>query len=669
MNRRRALPFALAGAVVVPGILGLPLMGQAPPGAEWRTYAADLRGTRYSPLAQIDAANFNKLEVAWRFKTDHLGPRPEYNLQATPLVVDGMLYSTGGTRRAAFALDAATGEMRWMHSEDEGRRAEVSSRKLSRGLAYWSDGRESRIFYVTIGYRLVGLDAKTGVPVRGFGRDGIVDLKAESDQALDLETGDLALQATPIVVKDAIIIGSAHLTGTMPKSRKNEKGAVRAYDARTGTRLWIFHTIPRPGEFGNETWENDSWSYTGNTGVWGQMTADEELGMVYVPVETPTNDYYGGHRPGNGLFGNSLVALDVRTGKRVWHYQFIHHDVWDWDLPCAPILIDITVNGRALKAVAQPTKQAWVYVFDRTNGQPVWPIEERPAPPSDIPGERLSPTQPFPTKPPPFDRQGVSLDDLIDLTPELKAEAVQVASRYKIGPIFTPPVVSRAEGPLGTLMLPNTLGGANWYGGAFDPETKALYVYSITSMSRLGLVNNPELSDMNYIDGPAPTRPAPAAGADAARRTPFPASGAPISVQGLPLVKPPWGRITAYDMNAGEILWQVPHGETADEVKNHPALKGVAVPRTGRVGRLGTLVTKTLVIAGEGGFFTAPNGRRGAMLRAYDKRTGQDAGAVYMPAPQTGSPMTYMLNGKQYLAVAVSGGAYSGELLGFRLSE
>ena len=439
--------------------------------ADWPTYGGDLASTRYSPLEQITAGNFNTLRVAWRFKTDSLGPRPEFEFQSTPLVVNGVLYTTGGTRRAAVALDAATGEMLWMHSEEEGRRGEAAPRRLSgRGLAYWTDGRDARVLYVTPGYRLVALNAKTGVPVPGFGDKGVVDLKQDDDQEMDLVTGDIGYHAAPVVANDVVIVGAAHTQGNTPKSMRNEKGYVRGFDVRTGKRLWIFHTIPSPGEFGSETWLRDSWSYTGNTGIWGQISVDAELGLVYLPVETPTNDVYGGHRPGDGLFGESLVAVDLKTGRRKWHYQFIHHGIWDYDIPCAPILTDITVNGRKIKAVAQPTKQAWVYVFDRLTGEPVWPIEERPVPQSDVPGEKTSATQPFPTKPPAFDRQGVSLDDLIDFTPELKAEAVTLVSKYKLGPIFTPAVVSKWEGPLATLMLPNMTGGTNWQGARSIPR-------------------------------------------------------------------------------------------------------------------------------------------------------------------------------------------------------
>jgi quinoprotein glucose dehydrogenase len=646
---------------------------------EWRSYGGDLGHTRYSPVSQIDASNFRTLEIAWRFKTDSLGPRPEYQFESTPLMIKGVLYSTAGSRRAVVALDAATGELLWMHSENEGARGAAAPRQLSgRGLAYWSDGRDERILYVTPGYRLIALAAKTGVPVSTFGKDGVVDLKLDDDQPMDLITGEIGLHSTPTVAKDVVIIGAAHKTGGNPKSRRNEKGYVRGFDVRTGKRLWIFHTIPQPGEFGNDTWEKDSWAYTGNTGVWGQISADEELGLVYLPVELPTGDYYGGHRPGNGLFGESIVAVDLRTGKRRWHYQLVHHGIWDMDIPCAPILVDITVNGRVVKALAQPTKQAFLYVFNRETGEPIWPIEERPVAKGDVPGEWYAPTQPFPSKPPAYDRQGVSIDDLIDFTPALRLEATKVVDRYKIGPIFTPPVVSKVEGPLGTL----TSGFAtNWPGGSYDPETHIAYIYSQSGASPLALVVSPaDLSDMDFIQGSALTGARRTGGSgssagggrtgDAPAAAPAPAGGeggGGLTVQGLPLLKPPYARISAIDLNKGEIVWQIAHGETADNVRNNPALKGLTIPRTGRPGLIGPLVTKTLVIAGEGGVFTTPSGQRGAMLRAYDKTDGKEVGAVYMPAPESGSPMTYMLNGKQYLIIAVSGGNYSGELLAYRL--
>ena len=648
---------------------------------EWRNYGGDLGSTRYAPLDQINAGNFGKLEVAWRFKTDSLGPRPEFQYEGTPLMVHGVVFVTAGSRRAVVALDAATGEMIWMHSENEGKRGENAPRKLSgHGVAYWTDGKEERILYTTPGYRLVALDAKTGIPAAGFGKNGIVDLKLDDDQEMDLETAEVGLHSTPVVAKNVVIVGAAHKEGGRPESYKHVKGYVRGFDARTGKRLWIFHTIPKPGEFGIDSWENDSWSYTGNTGVWAQISVDEQLNTVYLPVELPTGDYYGGHRPGNGLFGETLLAVDLETGKRKWHYQLVHHGLWDMDIPCAPILVDINVDGKLVKAVAQPTKQAWLYVFDRVTGKPVWPMDEKPVPQSDVPGEKTSATQPFVSKPPAYDRQGTSVDELIDFTPELHAEAVKLASKYKLGPLFTPPVVSKVDGPLATLYAPGPLGGANWPGGSFDPETHMLYVFSQGGVGVYGLINDPKISDMNFIQGIArPPAPAPAAGATptTAATGATGATGAPagrgggggggLNVQGLPLWKPPYGRITAIDLDKGDIAWQIAHGETPDNIRNHPALKGVTIARTGRPGIIGVLTTKTLVVAGEAGFFTTPNGQRGAMLRAYDKALGKEVGAVYIPAPQSGSPMTYMHDGKQYIVVAVSGAGYSGELIAFRL--
>jgi quinoprotein glucose dehydrogenase len=638
------------GCAVIAVVWSVPAAAQD---IEWRTYGGDLASTRYSPADQIDAANFNDLELAWSLRTDNFGPEPEFNLQSTPLMVGGVLYSTVGTRRSVIAADAATGELLWIHRLDEGERGAAAPRRLSgRGLAYRDHDGVGEIFYVTPGYQLVGLDAATGRRLASFGSGGVVDLKENMDQDIDLVTGEVGLHAAPIVAGDTILIGAAHLPGGVPESMENVKGHVRGFDANTGERNWIFHTVPGGDEFGADTWLNESWRYSGNTGVWGQMTIDEELGIAYFATEMPTNDYYGGHRHGDNLFADSLVAVDLKTGERLWYYQFIHHDVWDWDLPCAPILVDITVDGREIKAIAQPSKQTWLYVFDRVTGEPVWPIEERAVEASNVPGELLAPTQPFPTKPPAYDRQGVAVDDLIDFTPELRAAAEEVASHYRIGPIFTPPTASVPEGPWGTLMLPSQAGGTNWPGASLDPETGIIYLYSYTQVVSLGLINDPERSDMNFIRG---------------RATEVSAREAALTIDGIPIIKPPWGRITAIDLNGGEILWQVPHGATPDNIRNHPRLQGVDVPRTGRIGRIGTLNTKTLVVAGEGGMFTTPSGERGAMLRAYDKMTGEEVGEVYMPAPQTGSPMTYMLDGAQYIVVAVSGSGESGRLLAYRL--
>ena len=694
--------------------------------AEWPTYGADLRSTHYRPLDQIDASNFSKLEIAWRFKTDNLGSRPEFKLEGTPLMVNGVIYATGGNRRSVVALDATTGELLWVHGEHEGARGAAAPRQLSgRGVAYWSDGKEERIIYVTPGYRLIALDAKNGVPVKSFGENGAVDLKLNDDQTFfpDLTTGEIGLQSAPVVAKDTVIVGAAFREGMTPKSMRNNKGYVRGFDVRSGKRLWIFHTIPLKNEAGYETWLKGSAEYTGNTGVWTQISVDDQLGLVYLPVESPTGDYYGGHRPGNNLYGESLVCVDLKTGQRKWHYQLVHHPLWDMDISSAPILADITVNGRAVKAVAQPTKQGILYVFDRVTGQPVWPIEEKAAPKGDVPGEWYAPTQPIPTKPVAYARNGVSVDDLIDFTPKMRDEALTAVAKYKIGPVFTPPVESKVGGPLATLTLGTASGGTNWPGGSYDPETHNVYVYACNAcLTPIGLVQPPkELSDMNYVAGTAGqevrmrTGPGEGSGADAVAERPAPAAGrsgrggrggrggaasggAPgggavasgtaaggpaaggrgagggggggggLLVEGLPLIKPPYATISAINLDQGEIVWQVAHGETPDNIRNNPALKGMNIPRTGQSGyNIGTLVTKSLVVAGDGAITTTPSGARAAMLRAYDKATGKEVGSVMMPAPQSGSPMTYMANGRQYIVIAVSGGPYSGEYLAFTL--
>jgi quinoprotein glucose dehydrogenase len=638
---------------------------------EWHTYGGDLGNTRYSPLDQINASNFGKLQIAWRFNTASLGPTPEFNLEATPLMARGVVYSVVGSRRDVVALDSANGELLWIHREDEGRRGQAAPRRLSgRGLAYWTDGREERILVVTPGYRLIALDAKTGNVIPSFGSSGVVDLKTDDDQQIDLITGEVGLHAAPTVAGDTIIVGAAHLAGGAPRSKTNVKGYVRGFDVRTGKRLWIFHTIPKAGEFGYDTWQNDSADYTGNTGVWGQISVDEELGMAYLPVELPTGDYYGGHRPGNGLFGESIVAVDLKTGVRKWHYQLVHHGIWDWDIPCAPMLVDFTVNGRTVKAVAQPTKQSVLYVFDRATGQPIWPIEERPVEQSSVPGEKTSPTQPFPTKPPAYGRTGTSIDELIDFTPELRAEAIKVASRYKMGPLFTPPVVSKVEGPLGTLVAGCCQGGTGWPGGSYDPQTHLLYTFTWANVSSLGLLPpDPKRSDMNYTQGVARPAGSAAPAGNRGGEGGEGGGGGGLTVQGLPLFKPPYGSIVAINLDKGDIAWRVAHGETPDNIRNNPALKGLTIPRTGRGGLVGILTTATLVIAGERGTYTDEQGRNAARLRAYDKATGKEVGAAFMPMGQTGSPMTYMANGKQYIVIAIGGPGFPGELVAYKLSE
>ncbi len=705
MPRRMSRLFFVGASLASMALVVSPLRAQlGTANGEWPAYAGDLSNYRYSPLAQINASNFSKLEVAWRFKTDSLGTRPEYKLEGTPIMVKGVLYATGGTRRSVFALDAATGELLWVHGEHEGARGAAAARQLSgRGLSYWTDGKgDERIIYVTPGYRLVALDAKTGAPIKSFGSAGLVDMKQYAvygtGQPIDLINGEIGLHSTPAVTHSGVVIvGSSFREGNAPKTHNNTKGLVLAFDVRTGKKLWQFNTIPRPGEFGNDTWLRESWATNGNTGVWTQIAVDEQLGLVYLPVETPTSDYYGGQRPGNNLFAETLVCVDLKTGQRKWHFQLSHHPIWDYDISSAPMLADLNVDGRVVKAVIQPTKQCWMFVFDRVTGKPVWPIEERPVPKGDVPGEWYAPTQPFPTKPPAYARQGVSIDELIDFTPEMRAEAVKLVSQYRIGPMYTPPALSKPEGPLATLVLPSPAGGTNWPGAAYDPETHIAYAYAQDTISALGLVapGDKEFSDMDYIMGRAGlnaprTRgraPSEGSGADIAvpRLAPSPSAAmvAPaagrggrgggaggFNVQGLPVLKPPYGHISAINMDKGEIVWQVPNGETPDFIRNHPALKGLNIPNTGQPGYdTGTLVTKTLVIQGDTQVTNPGTHPRGAMLRAYDKATGKELGALWMPAPQTGSPMTYSVNGKQYLVVAISGGNYSGEYVAFKLPE
>jgi len=691
VRRIRDAGLAFVGLLMVCGLT--PRMASAqyqPKDTEWSSYAADLKGTRYRPLDQINASNFSDLEIAWRIKTDNFGDRPEYKLEGTPLMVNGVLYATAGSRRAVIALDPETGELLWIHGEHEGKRGGAAPRQLSgRGLAYWSDGKDQRIFYMTPGFRLICLDAKTGQRVSSFGENGLVDLKLDDDQTIsawndkhewvpDLETGEIGIQSAPVVAKDTVIIGAAFREGMTPKSMRNNKGYVRGFDARTGKRLWIFHTIPKKGEFGYDTWEKGSAEYTGNTGVWTQISVDEQLGLVYLPVESPTNDFYGGHRPGNNLFGETLVCVDLKTGVRKWHFQLVHHPMWDMDISSAPIIVDLTVDGNPVKAVAQPTKQGFLYVFDRISGKPIWPIPEKPVEVGNVPGEWYSPTQPIPTKPPAYSRNGVSIDDLIDFTPALREKATEIVSHYHLGSVYTPPTVSKLEGPLGTLTLGTASGGTNWPGGSYDPETHIAYLFACNAcVEPIGLVPSPkEVSDMNYVAGTAGREvevlhgPGENAGADSPKPPKKRAGGGftRLDIDGLPLIKPPYGTITAINLDKGEFVWQIAHGETPDVVRNSDLLKGMNIPRTGQITyNVGTLITKTLVIAGDGQVTTTADHPRGAMLRAYDKATGKEVGAVYMPAPQTGSPMTYMVHGKQYIVVAISGGPYSGEYIAYTL--
>ncbi|MDH3207349.1 MAG: PQQ-binding-like beta-propeller repeat protein [Gemmatimonadota bacterium] len=648
---------------------------------EWRVFGADAGATRFSPLDQIHAGNVAELEVAWRWSARNYGsPPPSQRMQISPLMIDGVLYTTVGNQRDVAAIDAATGETMWTWRPGEAERRwgdiiEPLTRSAGRGVSYWTDGAgDERIFVVTPTYQLVALDARTGYQVAGFGEGGVVDMMDDlrwDERPGSVREGRVSNSSPPAILGNVVVPSVSMHTGSIPtRSSPNEvwpmniPGDVVAYDARTGRRLWRFNTVPSDGELGVDTWLpadpsmwdvpvgthpwvqerpellEASWRYTGNVGHWAPVTADEELGLFYVPTETPTNDYFGGYRPGSNLFGNSVLALDAETGERVWHYQLTHHELWDYDLPAAPILVDIEVDGIPIKALVQLSKQGFAYVLDRETGEPVWPILERPVAPSDVPGERASPTQPFPTKPPPFESQGISEDDVIDFTPALRAEALQVLESYRIGPLYTPPSLV-GPGNNGTLSRPGAAGGANWPGGAVDSEEGILFVPSRSLVSRFGLVEGTERTGVRYHV--AESRAAP-------------------TLRGLPILKPPYGRISAIDLKTGEMLWQVPHGETPDYIRDHPDLRGVDVGQTGRptIGS-GLLVTSTLLFSGDG-----PGGA--PVLRAYDKATGDVLHEVPLPGGATiGFPITYEVDGRQYIVVAAVDEESVSELVAFAL--
>jgi quinoprotein glucose dehydrogenase len=651
-----------------------PARAQAPDG-EWRFWGGDAGSTRYSPLAAINRENAESLEVVWRWKAANFGPEPETYYRATPLYAEGLLLTVAGERRAVVAIDPATGETIWTWRMDEGRRWEKAPRRFSgRGLAYWSDEGRGRVIVVTPGYHMAALDARTGRPVEGFGDHGVVDLMtglgyelvpwtgppgplatngdnaptratgtmpANATRGIDPARGQVGSSSPPIVVNGVIVVGGSALQGYYPKRLQNIPGTIRGFDARTGRQLWVFNLVPRPGEPGHETWLDDSWKVAGKNDAWAPFSADPEAGLVYIPVGHPHNDWYGGHRPGDNLFSESVLALDVTTGRRRWHFQMIHHDIWDLDTPTAPNLVDITVNGRRIKAVAQTTKQAWAYVFDRLTGEPVWPIEERPVPRSDTPGEWTAPTQPFPTRPAAYDRQGIRVDDLIDFTPELRAEALEIVKGWRLGPLYTP--VSRLDAPdgtRGTIQIPGANGGTNIMGGAaVDPETGILYVASQSGHSRISLERNAERSDMRYVSqGPGGLR----------------------GPRGLPLLKPPYGRITAIDLNTGDRVFQIPNGDTPANIRDNPALRGLTIPRTGSSGHANVLVTRALLFYGEG--------RGGAaVLHAVDKMTGEEIATVELPAATNASPISFRHGGRQYIVVAVAGADVPAELVALAL--
>ncbi len=617
-----------------------------PSQSEWRSYAGDDSGIHYSPVADIDETNVRSLQLAWRWSSpDNAIAREDSSLypglyEATPVMADGVLYVSTSLHQVA-AIDAASGKTLWVFNPGVYRRGPPALGFIHRGAALWGSGRSRRVLMANGDGELVALDAATGEPIGDFGKEGRVDLKTGLRRPV--ERRNYNMTSPPMVVGDTVVVGSA--VPDVWSFKTGVPGDVRGYDARTGKLLWTFQTVPQDGEFGNDAWLEESWREAGNTNVWTWMTADPELGFVYLPVSTPTNDGYGGHRPGANLFAESIVCLNARTGERVWHFQVAHHGLWDYDLPSAPLLVDIVVDGKPIEALAQITKQGFVFVLDRRSGEPVWPIEERPVPQSSVPGERTSPTQPFPTKPAPFDRQGLSPDDLIDFTPELHAEAVQLLTHYDHGPLYSPPTTR------GYIVLPGRIGGGSWAGAAFDPETHVLYVPSITFPHLVRLVPPQDgTSDMRYVEQV------------------FRGQFGPL---GLPITKPPYGRITAIDLDTGEHRWMVPLGSGP---RDHPAIAHLNLPPLGWSSRGFVLLTKTLLFAVQGPHtygLRDPAGERAGvravtrepMLRAFDKRTGSLLAEIELPANAGGSPMTYRVDGRQFIVVAVGGGGIDAELV------
>jgi quinoprotein glucose dehydrogenase len=622
---------------------------------EWLAYAGTYAAARYSPLTQIDRGNAKDLHVAWRWKSPDQAVRdtnaliaPSYANESTPLMVGGTLYTSTSLSQVA-AIDAATGETKWTFDPQvykNGLGIPANNGWLHRGVVYWRSGDDERIVMLTAFAQMIALDAKTGRPVPTFGTDGRVDLASGLRRPVDRDY--YSMTSPPVIVRGVIVVGSSVMDWW--GHRPSPPGDVRGFDAVTGRLLWTFHTIAQGEEPGVETWEKDSWKEAGNANVWAPMSADEKLGYVYLPVSTPTNDFYGGHRLGDGLYGDSLVCLDVATGEKVWHYQLVHHSLWDYDPPAAPNLIDITVGGKPIKAVAQVTKQAFVYVFDRVTGQPVWPIEEQPVPSSSIPGERASKTQPVPTRPAPFDIQSARDEDLIDLTPEIHQEAIDIASRYDRGGLFTPPTER------GMIQVPGTAGGGSWSGAAIDPETATLYVGTQRVPMRITLRKpTPPWEGTYDFIADAPYMPGP---------------------RGLPLLKPPFGSMVAIDMNSGEHRWRIPVGRS--EAMASIQKLGIR-EKLGLPSRSWALLTKTVMIVIQMGYRSAPRfvaaferyiydlHNRDAYLRVYDKTTGEMLAEIPLPANATGAPITYMAGGKQFIAFPVGGGGLIEELIAVSL--
>jgi len=616
------------------------------PAGEWRFWGGDQWSTRYSPLDQIDASNFADLEVAWVWRGDNYSPEgPDPLLRATPIYVNGTLYTVAGTRRTVVAIDPETGETLWTWREPNTKRWENSMRKdYGKGLAYDEVDGRGRIYVITPAFFLHALDAETGQLVQSFGDHGTIDLLDDlgdwphtRDGGLPEEIGYITNSSPPMIVNGVIVVGNSHEQGYYETMKENVPGNILAYDSKTGEFLWKFNVIPQPGELGHDTWENDAWRWTGNVSAWAPMSADADLGLVYVVTDPPTIDYYGGFHPGDNLFATSILALDVRTGERKWHFQFVHHDIWNYDTPVAPSIMDLTVNGRRIPAIVQTTKQSFAYAFNRETGEPIWPIEERPVPQSDVPGEKTSATQPFPTRPAAYEMQGLTEDDLIDFTPELRAAALDILKTFRYGPLFTPPAAP-GNGIVASIHCPGANGGTNIPGGtAVDPETGILYTASTKACSAPRLQPGTDVdpkSDVDWVTvGPG---------------------GVP-GPQRLPLLKPPYGRITAIDMNTGEHLWWIPNGDTPSSIRENPALRGVDVGNTGQPTHATAIVTKTLLIYGEG---------RGGEPRfhAVDKASGKELAVVDIPAPTMTAPMTFMHEGVQYLVSAIGGRGADGNI-------
>jgi len=617
------VPAPGAGGVPAAGAGGTPAPGAAAAPGDWPVYGGDWASRHYAPLSQINAGNVAQLAVAWTWESpDNAKAREDPALtpwlfKSSPLAIDGTLY-INTSLGFVVALDGATGEERWRFDTGTWLAGRPTNLGFNhRGVAYWTDGEAARVLVTTNDAKLWSLDAGTGKPDPAFGEAGRVDLTQGLGREIDAK--HYSVIGPPAIVRNVAVVGSSIFDG--PTTRQMPPGHVRGYDVRNGRQRWRFHTIPQAGEVGVETWEGDAWRVSGNTNVWTTMSVDTAAGYVYLPVGTPTNDWYGGHRLGDNLFAESLVCVDGATGERVWHFQMVHHGLWDYDLPAAPNLVDIVVDGEAIKAVAQVSKQGFVYVFNRLTGVPVWPIVERPVLPSTVPGERASPTQPFPTKPAPFDEQGFSDATLIDFTPELKAEAKRIAAQYDQGPLYTPPSLK------GTIQLPGWGGGANWSGAGFDPDTNILYVPSMTSPMVVRLQATEPGAEFRYRRSYGVNR---IAGPDR-----------------LPLTKPPYARITAINLNTGEHVWMTPHGEG---IRQTLIERGIPDPGpVGAWGGTGPLVTKTLLFLGHAS-------DEPPLLRAFDKATGAVTHALALPAAPTGTPITYLSGGKQFIAVAAGGG-------------